>query len=132
MLFPAIRPGLSLKRFGTAAALPGDDRNAHVAARQRELGERRSTGRFHGSNHGGERPLRRKLTLNCAVQQNEIDPLPPVRRRPVNSGFVTGTEIPQLDNLGISMLETAGSAKWRSRPGPVLVNARSHCVDSSP
>ena len=61
-----------------------------------------------------------KLTLNCAAQQNGADPPLSITGRPVIGRSVTGTDIPGRGNHAFGMVETAGLAKWRSRPIPAF------------
>jgi hypothetical protein len=59
--------------------------------------------------------------VNCAAEQNGVDPLPPIRWCLASSRFVTGTAIPRPGNPAVRMLGIAGSAKWRSRPAELSV-----------
>jgi hypothetical protein len=61
----------------------------HVAAVDQAAGGRRWKAGSGDRPGQSECQHRRKLTLNCAAQQNGVDPALPVRWRPVNSRFVT-------------------------------------------
>jgi hypothetical protein len=70
----------------------------HVAAVDQAAGGRRWKAGSGDRPGQSECQHRRKLTLNCAAQQNRVDPALPVRWRPVNSRFVTGAAIPRPGN----------------------------------
>ena len=74
--------------------------SAHVAAVQRTPGHQQAIAGSVGCLSQGKCQLRRKLTLNCAVQQGGVDPLPPIRRRPAIGRLVTGTATPILEATG--------------------------------
>ena len=66
---------------------------AHVAAVQRTPGHQQAIAGSVGCLSQGKCQLRRKLTLNCAVQQGGVDPLPPIRRRPAIGRLVTTADL---------------------------------------
>ena len=65
-------------------------RNAYEAARRRVLGERQVMADCAARRTWQERRLLRQISFDCAVQQSVVDPLLPVRWRPVSGGDVTG------------------------------------------
>ena len=94
VLVTAVRPYTTAGRSEAPATVPSNFRNAHMAAVDQAPGGRRRKAGSGGSHHRGERPLRRKQALICAVQYTEADAPPPIRWRPVTGRSVTNGHSP--------------------------------------
>jgi hypothetical protein len=93
VLSPAIRGHARVNRSSTSLSQIAHVRNAHVAAVQLAPGHQQAIAGSVGPPGQSERQLRKKLTLNCAAQQNGVDPLPAIRWCLASSRFVTTADV---------------------------------------
>ena len=111
----AVRGHPRVNRFDTNSTLFANVFFAHIAAVDQAAGRRRRKARSASCTGQSEGQLRRKLTLNGAVQHARIEPLRPVRWCPVIGRSVTGTDL------------TSGLGCFRDRPFPRALKPSPAC-----